>query len=226
MRFFSALTGFNIVLFSLNVGNLATVATSVPVAPNTQMTGIDRLAIHKSQQTVIKGTGMEFILPTGFKGGATSGGFAKTMIDAVASEMPSMLPFMAALEKDPSMFKAFAIDVNSNQNPSLFLVNSLPLPANMSLEELRAGMSEGMSSILPPEFKLIDSKIVKVGSRQIVQMRVDINIKGTQIRELVGLFREGNEVFQVTYVYANKSPRQANVVFQQAIDTFKVTAEE
>jgi hypothetical protein len=87
-------------------------------------------------------------------------------------------------------------------------------------------MSESMSSVLPPEFKLVDNKIVKVGSRQIVQMKVDINIKGTKIQELVGLFREGNEVFQVTYVYANKSPRQANLVFQQAINTFKVTSEE
>jgi hypothetical protein len=226
MRFFSAVMGFNIVLFSLSVGNLAGVATSVPVVPNTQMTGINRLAIHKSKQTVIKGTGMEFILPTGFKGGAASGDLVKTMIDAVASEIPSMLPFMAALEKDPSIFRAFAIDMDSRQNPSLFLVNSLPVPANMSLEELRSGMSESMSSVLPPEFKLVDNKIVKVGSRQIVQMKVDINIKGTKIQELVGLFREGNEVFQVTYVYANKSPRQANLVFQQAINTFKVTSEE
>jgi hypothetical protein len=226
MRFFSAVMGFNIVLLSLNVGNYAAVATSVPVASNTQKTGVDRLAIHKSKQTVIKGTGMEFILPTGFQGGAASGDLVKTMIDAVASEMPSMLPFMAALEKDPSIFKAFAIDMSSKQDPSLFLVNVLPVPANISLEELRSGLSESMSSILPPEFKLVDNKIVKVGSRQIVQMKVDINIKGTKIQELVGLFREGNKVFQVTYVYANKSPRQANLVFQQAIDTFKVTAEE
>jgi hypothetical protein len=226
MRFFSALMGFNIVLFSLNVGNLTAVATSVPVAPNTQMTGIDRLAIHKSKQAVIKGNGMEFILPAGFKGGAASSDLVKTMIDAVASEIPSMLPFMAALEKDPSIFRAFAIDINSKRDPSLFLVNSLPVPANMSLEELRSGMSEGMSSALPPEIKLVNSKIVKVGSRQIVQMRVDANIKGTRIQELVGLFREGNEVFQVTYVYANKSPQQANLIFQQAIGTFKATSEE
>jgi hypothetical protein len=226
MRFFSALTGFSIALVSLNVGNLTAVATSVPVEPNTQMSGIDRLAIHKSKQTVIKGTGMEFILPSGFKGGAASGDLVKTMVDAVASEMPSMLPFMAALEKDPSIFRAFAIDTNSKQNPSLFLVNSLPVPANMSLGELSAGMSQAMSSVLPPEFKLVDNKIVKVGSRQIVQMKVDINIKDTQIQELVGLFREGNEVFQVTYVYTNKSPRQANLIFQQAIETFKATSEE
>lgn len=226
MRFFSALTGFNIALLSLNVGNLAAVATSVPGTPHTQMSGIDRLAIHKSKQTVIKGTGMEFILPTGFKGGAASGDLVKTMIDAVASEIPSMLPFMAALEKDPSIFRAFAIDINSKRDPSLFLVNSLPVPANMSLEELRSRMSQGISSALPPEFKLVDNKIVKVGSRQVIQMKVDVNIKGTQIQELVGLFREGNEVFQVTYVYANKSPRQANLIFQQAIGTFKATPEE
>jgi hypothetical protein len=226
MRFLSALTGFNIALFSLNIGNWTAVAASVPVEPHTQMPGINRLAIHKSKQTVIKGNGMEFSLPIGFKGGAASGDLVKTMVDAVASEMPSMLPFMAALEKDPSIFRAFAIDINSQQNPSLFLVNILPVPANMSLEELRSGMSQAMSSALPPEFKLVDNKIVKVGSRQIVQMKVDVNIKGTQIRELVGLFREGNEVFQVTYVYFNKSPRQANLIFQQAIRTFKATSEE
>jgi hypothetical protein len=226
MRFLSALTGFNIALLSFNVGNWTAVATSAPVAPHTQISGIDRLAIHKSTQTVIKGTGMEFILPTGFKGGAASGDLVKTMVDAVASEIPSMLPFMAALEKDPSFFRAFAIDINSKRDPSLFLVNSLPVPANISLEELQSGMSQGMSSMLPPEIKLVNSKIVKVGSRQIVQMRVDANIKGTRIQELVGLFREGDEVFQVTYVYANKSPQQANLIFQQAIGTFKATSEQ
>lgn len=220
MRFISAVMGFNIALLGLNASNMTAIAT---IAPSTSVAKIDRLAIAKSKQTIIKGNGVEFTVPAGFKGGSPSSSFVKEMIAATAKVMPSMLPFVQTLDSDPSILSAIAIDTSSSQDPSLILVNRLPVPANISLAELRDAMSKMMPSVLPPEFKLVDNRITKIKSRQIVQMKVEIDFQGGRIEELVGLFKEGDDVFQLTYVHGDRNSRQANLVLQQAIDTFKAT---
>ena len=71
---------------------------------------------------------------------------------------------------------------------------------------------------------LVDNQILNVGSRQIVRLSLDVNIQGIQLKESIGLFKTGNQIFQVTYVYDNESSPQAMPVFEQIINTFKATS--
>jgi hypothetical protein len=222
VRFLYTGIGFNIALLGLNLGNLAAVATTPTVAPASE-SRIAQISSTKSDRTIIRGNGVEFALPAGFEGGSPTSDFTKAMVAATAKKMPSMVSFVQVLDSDPTILRAIAMNANTSQDPSVVLVSRLPIPANVSLADLRDAMSTAMPTILPPEFKLVANKIANVGSRQIVQMEIDVNFQGAHIKESIGLFKEGNEIFQVTYVYASKNTQLAIPIFEQIISTFKAT---
>ena len=212
----------NIALLGLSTLNLSAIAATPPTAV-TQATTIDRIAIYDSSLTTIRGNGVEFKLPAGFKGGSPSSAQTRATIAQTTKMFPSMASLMQVFESDPSIVRAIATSTDS-QVPSMVLVTRLPIPASVSLAEIQEMMAKVIPSMLPPEFNLVDNQILNVGSRQIVRLSLDVNIQGIQLKESIGLFKTGNQIFQVTYVYDNESSPQAMPVFEQIINTFKATS--
>ena len=167
--------------------------------------------------------GVEFKLPAGFKGGSPSSAQTRATIAQTTKMFPSMASLMQVFESDPSIVRAIATSTDS-QVPSMVLVTRLPIPASVSLAEIQEMMAKVMPSMLPPEFTLVDNQILNVGSRQIVRLSIDVNVQGIKLKESIGLFKRGNQIFQVTYVYDNESSPQAMPVFEQIINTFKATS--
>lgn len=211
----------NIALLGLSTLNLSAIAAT-PAAVTSAPT-IDRVALYDSSRT-IKGNGVEFKLPAGFKGGSPSSAQTRATIAQTAKMFPSMASIMQVFESDPSIVRAIATSTDSQQVPSMVLVTRLPIPASVSLAEIQEMMAKVIPSMLPPEFNLVDNQILNVGSRQIVRLSLDVNIQGIQLKESIGLFKTGNQIFQVTYVYDNESSPQAMPVFEQIINTFKATS--
>jgi len=211
----------NIALLGLSTLNLSAIAAT-PAAVTSALT-IDRVALYDSSRT-IKGNGVEFKLPAGFKGGSPSSAQTRATIAQTAKMFPSMASIMQVFESDPSIVRAIATSTDSQQVPSMVLVTRLPIPASVSLAEIQEMMAKVIPSMLPPEFNLVDNQILNVGSRQIVRLSLDVNIQGIQLKESIGLFKTGNQIFQVTYVYDNESSPQAMPVFEQIINTFKATS--
>jgi hypothetical protein len=175
-------------------------------------------------KTVIQGNGVEFTVPSGFEGGVPSDAQTKAITTEATKMFPSMAAFGNLLESDPNILRAIAINTARGDNPEIVLISRLPVPATVSLNEIEQMMSKMLPSMLPPEFKLVNSKITNLGSRSIVLLTVDANVRGSKFRESIGLFREGDEIFQVTYVYASANSRQAMPIFRQMIGSFKATA--
>lgn len=218
MRFLYSGIGCNLIVLGLSVTSLSAVAAPVPPqAANT------RVALEVSDRVLIRGNGVEFTVPAGFQGGSPSSAETKAMIAETAKIMPSMKSFVSLLDSNPDMLRAIATSRNPRQNPGLVLVTRLPIPADVSLESLGQMMAKLMPSMLPPQFKLVDTKIETVGSRQIVKMSIDAKIRGIEIKESIGLFREGDDIYQVTYVYSTEQARQANPIFEQIVDSFKAS---
>ena len=211
----------NIALLGLSTLNLSAIAAT-PAAVTSALT-IDRVALYDSSRT-IKGNGVEFKLPAGFRGGSPSSAQTRATIAQTAKMFPSMASIMQVFESDPSIVRAIATSTDSQQVPSMVLVTRLPIPASVSLAEIQEMMAKVIPSMLPPEFNLVDNQILNVGSRQIVRLSLDVNIQGIQLKESIGLFKTGNQIFQVTYVYDNESSPQAMPVFEQIINTFKATS--
>jgi hypothetical protein len=227
MRFIHSGIGFTIALCGLNATNLTASAAPSPVVPLVQApsSSFTLLQAQKdtSEQTVIEGNGVGFTVPAGFKGGLPSSADTKAITTEAAKMFPSMASMMQAFDNDPGFFRAIAINTAKQGNPDLVLVTRLPIPANVPLSYIQEMMAKLMPSMLPPQFKLVNTKTVNIGSRQIVQLTVDANIQGSKIKESIGLFKEGDEVFQVTYVYAKENSQQAVPIFEQIINTFQAT---
>ncbi|AFY93966.1 hypothetical protein [Chamaesiphon minutus] len=217
MRFLYTGIGFYIAFQGLT----AAVAAPQSLPPTPQQ--MPSLALLQGK-TVIQGNGVEFTVPSGFEGGVPSNAQTKAITTEATKMFPSMATFGDLLESDPNILRAIAINTTRADNPEIVIVTRLPVPATVSLKEIEQMMSQMLPSMLPPEFKLVNSKITNVGSRSIVLLTVDANIQGSKFKESIGLFREGNEIFQVTYVYANANSRQAMPIFRQMIGSFKATA--
>jgi hypothetical protein len=219
VRFFNSGIGFNIALCGLAITNLA--ASAAPATVTMSPQSPSEIAISQSStNTIIKGTGVEFSVPSGFQGGPPSSTDTKTITDSAAKMFPSMASFVKLLDTDPTFLRAIAINT-AQKEPEIVLITRLPVPAEVALNELHDMMAKMLPSMLPPEFKLVDSKVENIGTRQIVRLTVDANIQGSKFKESIGLFREGNEVFQVTYVYANENLQQAMPIFEGIITSFK-----
>ena len=176
----------NIALLGLSTLNLSAIAATPPTAV-TQATTIDRIAIYDSSLTTIRGNGVEFKLPAGFKGGSPSSAQTRATIAQTTKMFPSMASLMQVFESDPSIVRAIATSTDS-QVPSMVLVTRLPIPASVSLAEIQEMMAKVMPSMLPPEFTLVDNQILNVGSRQIVRLSIDVNVQGIKLKESIGLF--------------------------------------
>jgi hypothetical protein len=230
MRLLYSGIGFTMAVCGLNPIDLTAIAAPAPMTPLVQAprSNLANLEERKDREpttdrTVIEGNGVEFTVPAGFKGGLPSSTDTKAITSEAAKMFPSLASMMQSFDNDPGFFRAIAINTGKKGNPDLVLVTRLPIPANVPLEYIQEMMAKLMPSMLPPQFKLVNTKTVNVGSRQIVQLTVDANINGSKIKESIGLLKQGDEVFQVTYVYANENSQQAVPIFEQIINTFQAT---
>jgi hypothetical protein len=224
VRFLHSGIGFNLALLGLSATNLTAIASPVTVP-------LDRVSSHRltliqednttSNLTVIKGNGVEFTAPAGFKGGQPSSADTKEIIAAATKLSPSMASFAKLVDNDPAFIRAMAFNTTQPDRPEVVLITRLPIPATVSMSELEEMMARVLPSMLPESFKLVEHKVDTVGARQIVRLTVQANIQGATFKESIGLFREGNEIFQVTYVYDGAVARQAQPTFEQIINTFK-----
>lgn len=221
MRFFSVGIGLNIVLCGLTATNLAAVAEPPPVYDNRVISYSPEIP-ETIGSRVIRGSGIEFTVPRGFNGGVPASGDTKVITTEAKRLYPSMSAFVDALETDPTFLRAIAINI-AKQEPEIVLITQLPVPGTIGLSELHDTMSKMLPSVLPTGFKLVEHKIDTVGSRQIVRLTIDVELEGTKFKQSIGMFREGNEVFQVTYVHGENT-RQARPIFDRMISSFKATS--
>jgi hypothetical protein len=226
MRFLISGLGLNIALCGLLLPNLAMAAPTSPVAilpaPSQQL---ELTPTSIEEGTVIQGNGVEFTVPNGFEGGAPSDTQTKTLIQETVKMFPSMGSFVEMLERDPGAFRAIAMNTSeSNANPSIVLITRLPVPADISLTYLQETMAKMMPAMLPTGFKLTDSRVVNIGDRQIVKLAISGNIQGAKFKESIALLKQGDEIFQITYVFDDKNARQARPVFDRMVRTFKADA--
>jgi hypothetical protein len=225
VRFLTAGIGFTLALSGLVAPNLVAGAEplniSLPAqAPSYNLT----LQQDKSatDRTVVRGNGVEFSAPIGFQGGSPSSDDTNRLIKAVTDLNPSLASFSKLLEKDPSIFRAIAFNTSEQSSPEVILISAPPFPASVPLEDIEAMLTEFLPSMMPG-FKLSEHKIVNLGSRQIAMFTVNASDRGVQLQESIGLFREGDDIFQVTYAYAKKDSLQARSIFNQIVNTFKAT---
>ncbi len=219
MRFFSVGIGLNIALCGLTV-NLAAVAEPPPVNNGTPAPSYSLQIPGTSGSRVVRGTGVEFSVPSSFSGGVPASADTKAMTTEAKKLYPSMSSVVNALEADPTFLRAMAIST-AKQDPEIVLITQLPISATVGLTEIEAMMSKMLPSVLPTGFKLVEHKIETVGSRQIVRLTVDVELQGIKFTESIGIFKEGNELFQVTYVHSGENPRQSKPIFDRMITSFK-----
>jgi hypothetical protein len=220
MRLLISGLGLNIALCGLLSPNLAIAAPTSPVSS----LQLELTPTASSQVTVIQGNGVEFAVPKGFEGGAPSSTQTKTLMEETVRMFPSMSTFVEMLDRDPTAFRAIAMNTSATSNPSIVLVTRLPVPASISLTELESAMSKMMPGMLPEGFKLTDSRVVTIGNRQIVKLSIAGNVRGFKFRESIALLKEGDDIFQITYVFDEKKATQARPVFDRMVRTFKADA--
>jgi hypothetical protein len=227
VRFLYSGIGFNLALLGFSATNLTAIASPATL-PLDRSPSHNLAPLHangsSTDLTVIKGNGVEFTVPAGFKGGKPTSAETKAIISAATELSPSMASFAKLVDNDPAFIRAMAVNTTKPERPEIVLITRLPIPTTVPMSELEEMMAKVLPSMLPESFKLVEHKLEQVGARQIVRLTVNANVQGTTLKESIGLFREGNEVFQVTYVYADASARQSQLTFEQIINTFKAVA--
>uniref|UniRef100_UPI00286E39C6 hypothetical protein n=1 Tax=Chamaesiphon sp. VAR_69_metabat_338 TaxID=2964704 RepID=UPI00286E39C6 len=215
MRFLYSGIGFNLALLGLSATNLTAIASPATLPQRVpQQLALLQDSGSNRELTVIKGNGVEFTVPAGFKGGKPSSEETKAIISAATKLSPSMASFAKLVDNDPAFIRAMAFNTTTPERPEIVLITRLPIPATTPMSELEEMMAKVLPSMLPESFKLVEHKLDKIGAREIVRLTVTANVQGANFKESIGLFREGNEVFQVTYVYDGASQRQAQPTFE------------
>jgi hypothetical protein len=225
VRFLSAGIGFTLALSGLAATNLVAGAAPLNISLPAQAPSYNltlRQDGSETNQTLIHGNGVEFIAPIGFQGGSPSSDDTNLIITAATKLNPSMASFSKLLENDPSIFRAIAFSGSQESNTGAILISCPPFPASLSLEDIEEMTAKFLPSMMPG-FKLSEHKIENVGSRQIAMFTLNASDRGVELQESIGLFREGDDIFQVTYVYAKQDSLQAKSIFNQIINTFKAT---
>jgi hypothetical protein len=226
VRFWLCGIGFNLLLLALSA-NLLAAATPF------KSTQIDRGSVSKAiaqqpQSTpppltnsqTVTGIGVEFLLPSRFKAGSPADRQLQTIVTDSAKQSPITASFLTIFESSDDMqARAIAIDNSSRDNLEILLVNSPSMPVNLSLEDMQANFAKASPS---KEFTPFDTKIVTIGSRQLLQIQGNLNLSGSQAKVFMGFLKEGDKTFQITYVYGTQNTRQAQPVFEQIVRTFKV----
>jgi hypothetical protein len=242
MRYILSAIGLNIVLCGLISPNFSAVAA--PIASTASVGGgkvsmleptaarqKDRLPISdltasqkSTQGTTIQGNGVEFTAPAGFKGGSPTSAQTQAIVGETARLFPSLASLVQGLQSNPNFFRAIAMNTDTSEaTPSIVLITRLPVAGSISLKTLQETMSQSMPAILPPEFKLVDSRVVTIGDRQIVRLSIDGNIQGAKFKESIGLLKAGDEIYQITYVFSPDNAKQSRSIFEQMVRTFKTT---
>jgi len=121
VRFLYAGIGVNIALLGLSNVNLSAIAATLPAA-SVRVPTIDRMALYDSTHP-IRGNGVEFKLPAGFKGGSPSNAQTRAMMAQTAKMFPSMASLMQVFESDPSIIRAIATSTDSQQVPTCCNIN-------------------------------------------------------------------------------------------------------
>lgn len=221
MRVLFAGIGFNLVLLGLSL-NLAATAAPQQLTPIAQQPSGAPVTPASSSQTVA-GIGVEFLLPTRFKAGSPANKQLQTLVSDRAKKSPIAGSFMSIFGDDADYggAKAIAIDTSQPGNLEIVLVNSISIPADLSLETMQENFKRNKD--MGSEFTPGDTKITSVGANRWLQVQGNLNIKGSQAKVLMGFLKAGDKTFQITYVYDSQNARQAAPVFEQIGSTFKIT---
>jgi hypothetical protein len=186
---------------------------------------IGLLAAASETSTMVQGNGVALLLPAGFSGGDPSASQTQAILQETAKLFPKQAEILQTFQNDPSILRLLAINFGTPGQPSatpqLVLVAKLPVPPSLSISEIHSQMTEAFGQVLPGDFKLTDHRVATVGGREIAQFTVDASLKGTQLKEVIGLFRQGQDVYQVVYVGSQSETTQFMANFEQMIRSFK-----
>jgi hypothetical protein len=226
VRFWLPGIGFNLILLALSA-NLVANATPLESTPNG---GRLRNAIAQQRPSTppltnnrtVTGIGVEFLLPSRFRAGSPANQELRALFTENAKQSPITASVMTIFDNSSDMqARAVAIDNSKRDNLEILLVNSPPVPADLSLEAMQANYAKASYS---SEFTPFDTKIITIGSRRLLQIQGNLNLGGSQAKVFMGFLKEGDKTFQLTYVYGTQNTRQAAPVFEQIVRTFKVMA--
>ncbi|WP_309743073.1 hypothetical protein [Chamaesiphon sp. OTE_20_metabat_361] len=227
MRFWLSGIGFTLVLVTLSA-NLA--ATATPLKSTQIDRAIPRNAIAQQRQSTppltnsqtVTGIGVEFLLPSRFKAGSPADKELRALFTADAKQSPITASVMTIFDNSGDMqASAVAIDNSRRENLEILLVTTVSTPSTLSLEDMQANFDRASPN---NEFVPVKTGIVTIGSRRLLQIQGNLNIKGSQAKVFMGFLKEGDKTFQLTYVYGTPNTRQALPVFEQIVRTFKVMA--
>ena len=229
MRFLLSGISFNLVLLALSA-NLVANATPLKSTPIDRGSIGNAIAQQRQGATIkqlgnsqtVTGIGVEFLLPSRFRAGSPANKGLQAVFTEHAKQSPITASVMTIFDRtDDANANAVAIDTTRRDNLEILLVTTFSTPSNLSLESMLANFRD--SKYPSSEFTPVDTKIVTVGARKLLQIQGNLNVKGSQAKVFMGFLKEGDKTFQLTYVYGTQNTQQALPVFEQIVRTFKVT---
>jgi hypothetical protein len=229
VRFLRFGISFNLVLLALSA-NLAAIATPLKSTQIDLRSGGNAIAQQPQGATMkqlgtsqtVTGIGVEFLLPSRFRAGSPENQELRSIFTEYAKQSPITASVMTIFDSSNEMpARAVAIDNSRQDNLEILLVTTFSTPSNLSLESMLANFRDSKSP--SSEFTPVDTQIVTIGSRRLIQIQGNLNIKGSPAKVFMGFMKEGDKTFQLTYVYGTQNTRQALPVFEQIVRTFKVT---
>jgi hypothetical protein len=180
-----------------------------------------------TSENIVQGNGVQLALPTGFSGGDPSQSQTKILLKETARQFPNLAPFVQMIERNPSMLRLIASNAGSQPSAptaaQVVLVTRLPVPAGVSIADIHSKMVEAFPTLLPKSFQLVDHQVTTVADRQVARFTIDANLQGTSLREIMGIFKQGEAVYQVVYVVPKDADPQTLSNFEQMIRTFKAS---
>jgi hypothetical protein len=178
-----------------------------------------------TSENIIQGNGVQLALPNGFSGGDPTQSQTKILLKETARQFPNLAPFMKMIELDPAILRLIAFHAGSPAPTAaqVVLVARLPIPAGVSITDIHEKMVEAFPTLLPKSFQLVDHQVTSVADRQVVRFTIDADIQGTSLREVIGIFKQGEAVYQVVYVVPKDAASQTLSNFEQMIRTFKAS---
>jgi hypothetical protein len=196
---------------------------------HTALSNVQMAAVGETS-AVVSGNGVELLLPTGFSGGDPSQQQTQVILQETAKLFPKQADILKTFETNPAILRLLAVNFGTAAQPAppqVVIVAKLPVPPGVSVADIHSQMAQAFGQILPSSFKLSDHRVATVGGREIAQFTVNANLKGVQLQEMIGIFKQGEDVFQVVYVMSKDATKGTTPAmmgnFEQMIRTFKVT---
>jgi hypothetical protein len=180
-----------------------------------------------NSENIIQGNGVQMSLPNGFSGGDPTQSQTKILLKETARQFPNLAPFMKMIELDPSILRLIAFHEGSPAPAptaaQVVIVARLSIPAGVSITDIHEKMVKAFPTLLPTSFQLVDHQVTRVADRQVARFTIDADIQGTSLREVLGIFKQGEAVYQVVYVVPKNAAPQTLSSFEQMIRTFKAS---